>query len=142
MMTSSIFIAETDADLQACFAAFKELRPHLSAAEFVPQIRRQQVQGYQVLALRSDGEVKSAAGFRLGEFLAWGKILYVDDLTTLASERGRGYAGQLLDWLIDHAKTNACKALHLDSGYTRHAAHRLYLRKGLQLSSHHMALEL
>lgn len=140
-MVSTIFIAETDADLQACFPAFKELRPHLSAADFLPQIRRQQAQGYQVLALMRDGDIKSAAGFRLGEFLAWGKILYVDDLTTPASERGRGYAGQLLDWLIEHARANACKALHLDSGYARHAAHRLYLRKGLQLSSHHLSLE-
>ncbi len=47
-----------------------------------------------------------------------------------------------MDWLIDHARAEGCRALHLDSGYARHAAHRLYLNKGLQMTSHHFAVEL
>ena len=34
-----------------------------------------------------------------------------------------------------------CDGLHLDPGYARHDAHRLYLRKGLQFNSHHLALQ-
>ena len=49
--------------------------------------------------------------------------------------------GALLDWLVQHAQENHCCGLHLDSGYARHAAHRLYLNKGLQLNCHHFALE-
>ncbi|HEX5057077.1 MAG TPA: GNAT family N-acetyltransferase [Gammaproteobacteria bacterium] len=103
---------------------------------------RQQVQSYQVLALRHEGIVKSAAGFRFAEFLAWGKVIYIDDLTALAEARSKGYAESLLDWLIKHAKSQGCQGIHLDTGYMRHAAHRLYLRKGLQFSSHHLALEI
>lgn len=140
-MTTEIFIANTDAEIESCFPAFSALRPHIEQKNFLAQIRRQQTQAYQILALRHEGVVKSAAGFRLTEFLAWGKVLYIDDLTTLPGETSKGFAGSLLDWLIDHARSNQCQRVHLDTGYTRHAAHRLYLRKGLQLSCHHLALE-
>jgi GNAT superfamily N-acetyltransferase len=92
--------------------------------------------------LKHDGMVQSAAGFRFAEFLAWGKVLYIDDLTTLPEATSRGFAGTLMDWLVAHAKSSGCQGLHLDTGYTRHAAHRLYLRKGLQLNCHHLALDL
>lgn len=141
-MATEIFIATADTDIEACLNAFKELRPHLSQEEFLPQVHRQQLQGYQILALRNEGVIKSAAGFRFAEFFAWGKILYIDDLTTIASARSNGFADQLMDWLIDHAREQGCKGVHLDTGYARHNAHRLYLRKKMLLSSHHMSLEL
>lgn len=140
-MTTEIFIAANDAEIKECFPAFKELRPHLLQEEFLPQVRRQELQGYTVLALRDQGIIKSVAGFRLAEFFAWGKILYIDDLSTIASARSNGFADQLMDWLIDHAKQQNCKGVHLDTGYARHNAHRLYLRKKLLLSSHHMSLQ-
>ena len=135
-----IFLATSDAELMACFPVVSVLRPHLAQADFLPQIRRQQAQGYQVLALRHQGLIQSFAGFRLAEFLAWGKLLYIDDLSTLPEAKGQGLAGALLDWLIDYAKQHHCSAVHLDTGYARHAAHKLYLRKGFELSCHHMAL--
>jgi GNAT superfamily N-acetyltransferase len=141
-MGGEIFIANTDAEIESCFPVFSVLRPHLEQSEFLPQVRRQQVQSYQILARKHAGRVKSVAGFRFAEFLAWGKVLYIDDLSTLPGETSRGFAGSLLDWLIDHARSTQCRGVHLDTGYTRHAAHRLYLRNGLQFNCHHLSLEL
>lgn len=141
-MEIEIFLASSDEDINLSFPAFKELRPKLNFEEFLPQVRRQEAQSYKILALRQNGEIKSAAGFRFCEFLAWGKILYIDDLTTLPNARGNGFAGTLLNWLIEYAKASGCCAVHLDTGYARHAAHRVYLEKGFQLNCHHLALEL
>lgn len=141
-MAGNIFIANSDEEILSCFPAFSVLRPHIRESEFLPQVRRQQAQSYQIVAAKDEDIVQSAAGFRFAEFLAWGKVLYIDDLATLPSGRSRGLAGALLDWLIGHAEQNGCRGVHLDTGYTRHSAHRLYLKKGLQLSSHHLALEL
>jgi GNAT superfamily N-acetyltransferase len=141
-MNTEIFIVTTDTEIESCFPAFSTLRPHIEQRNFLAQVHRQQMQSYQILALRHEGAIKSAAGFRFAEFMAWGKVLYIDDLITLPGETSNGYAGALLDWLINHAKSNQCQGVHLDTGYTRHAAHRLYLRKGLQLNGHHLALEL
>lgn len=137
-----IFIAESDADIEACFPAFSPLRPHLQQSEFLPQVRRQQTQSYQIAAFRDAGTIKSVAGFRYGEFLAWGKAIYIDDLSTPAEYRGNGFAGALLDWIIEHARSRGCAAVHLDSGPTRHDAHRLYLNKGFRITSHHFGLDL
>jgi GNAT superfamily N-acetyltransferase len=141
-VAGEVFLVETEAEIERCFPVFKALRPHLEQGGFLAQVRRQQKESYQILALKHNGEIKSVAGFRLAEFLAWGRVLYIDDLATLPGETSQGFAGALLDWLIEHAKSKGCQGVHLDSGYARHAAHRLYLRKGLQLNCHHLMLEI
>lgn len=141
-MSVEISLVNDEAALGQCFDAFQVLRPHLKVSDFLSQVKRQSQQGYQVLALSDEAKVVSVAGFRLSEFLAWGKILYIDDLSTLPEARCRGFGDQLLTWLVDYAKKSGCQAVHLDTGYGRHDAHRLYLKKGFIMSSHHMVLTL
>lgn len=136
---SQIFQPATDEELASCFPVFQALRPHLTEAVFVDQVRRQWEQGYRIVALRQANQVSSAAGYRFAEFLAWGKVLYIDDLSTLPCARKQGQAGKLLEWLMASAREQACHAVHLDSGHQRHEAHRLYLNKGFVLSSHHLS---
>jgi GNAT superfamily N-acetyltransferase len=99
--------------------------------------------GYRLLgAFPPDREPAVAvAGFRAGENLAWGRYLYVDDLSTSPEARHRGYAGALLEWLIGEARRLGCGQLHLDSGVgpERFDAHRLYHNHGLSIYSHHFA---
>lgn len=137
--------AETDTEIAACLPPLRALRPHLEAmseADFIARVRRQQAQGYRLAYRAADGMVHSAAGFRILEFLAWGTVLYIDDLVTRAESRGKGHAGALLDAVIAHARAAGCDAVHLDSGYQRHTAHRLYLNHGFQLNCHHFACRL
>lgn len=123
----------------------RELRPHVGdEAEFVRRVDEvQRAEGYRLVAVFEDGadDAVAAAGFRLRNMLAWGRVLYVDDLSTLPSARRRGYGRALLDWLAEEARRLDCGELHLDSGVgpTRADAHRLYLNAGLQITSHHFA---
>ncbi|MBS1936158.1 MAG: GNAT family N-acetyltransferase, partial [Bacteroidetes bacterium] len=80
-----------------------------------------------------------ATGFRYLQFLYNGKHIYIDDLATLPSSRGKGYAGELLDYVINLAKEKGYKCVTLDSGYQRFDAHRLYLNKGFTLNCHHFS---
>ncbi len=68
--------------------------------------------------------------------------MYIDDLCSLPSARGKGHGGALLDRAIEIAKLEKCNAVSLDSGYTRNDAHRLYLNKKFQLASHHFHIDL
>jgi GNAT superfamily N-acetyltransferase len=125
------------------FEVFLELRPHLpEPQEFVKLIQHQQKEGYTLLALCDDSMIVSCAGFRIFSTLAWGKILYIDDLITKEELRGRGYGKALLNHLIEIGLHHACLQVHLDSGYTRHAAHKVYLKQGFELHAHHFALKL
>jgi len=139
-MKIKIFNVENEIEIKNCFNAFSELRSHLSESDFLIQVKRQQEQGYQIIALAEADTVVSVAGYRLAEFLAWGKILYIDDLSTVPQVRKKGYAGQLLNKLTEYAKENKCNAVHLDTGHGRHSAHKLYLKQGFEISSHHMSL--
>ena len=137
-----ILPATSDEEISACYPALRVLRPHLVEEGFLGRVRRQQAEGYNLVYVAASGSTVAAAGFRILEFLAWGRVLYVDDLITLPGRRGAGYGGALMDWLIAHAQEKSCDEFHLDSGYQRHDAHRLYLNKGLQLGCHHFSMKL
>lgn len=139
---SDIALAQSDADIAACFGVMAQLRPHLRAEEFIPRIRRQQAQGFHLAARRADGCVVALAGFRLLENLAWGRLLYVDDLVTDEARRSHGHGEALMDWLIAHARAAGCAELHLDSGVQRFGAHRFYLARRMDITCHHFALKL
>ena len=137
-----IALAETEADIARCYPVMVELRPHLSATEFVARVRKQQVAGFQLAYLEEAGEVRAVAGFRYLETLGWGKILYVDDLVAAPAQRSRGHGGKLFDWLVAQAKQNNCDEFHLDSGVQRFGAHRFYLARRMDINCHHFALKL
>jgi predicted GNAT family N-acyltransferase len=94
-----------------------------------------------VIQLATDAEqIRSC--YRVLEFLAWGKVLYIDDLISDAATRRNGYATKILKWVISEAKKQKCDQVHLDSGPQRHDAHRLYLNHGFKIIGHHFALDL
>ena len=139
----SVQHASSEQQLRACYPVFAELRPHLDESEFVAQVRRQMANhDYRLAYIEQGGEVAAASGYRYVEYLAWGRALYVDDLVTASSARKQGLGGQLLDYLIQQAREAGCQQFHLDSGVHRHDAHRLYLGRKLQISSHHFSLVL
>jgi GNAT superfamily N-acetyltransferase len=129
-------------DIGQCFDTFLELRPHINVkADFVNQVVLQQLEGYQINAVLEDGTVAACIGYRILTTLAWGKILYIDDLIAKNQYRGKGYGSMLLKHTVNVARNLGCKQVHLDTGYTRHAAHRMYLQHGFELNCHHLALK-
>ena len=140
---TDIRIAETTQDLRRCFPVMHELRPQLDLERFVAQLQRQvQSAGYRLAFVELAGNVVAAAGYRIVEMLAWGKALYVDDLVTAEAYRGQGHASRLFDWLVAESRRLGCEQFHLDSGVHRFVAHRFYLHKGLDITSHHFAMKL
>ena len=137
-----IALAESEADIARCYPVMVELRPHLSASEFATRVRKQQATGFHLAYLEDAGEVRAVAGFRYLETLAWGKILYVDDLVAAPAQRSRGHGGKLFDWLVALARHNDCAEFHLDSGVQRFGAHRFYLTRRMDIICHHFALKL
>jgi GNAT superfamily N-acetyltransferase len=83
----------------------------------------------------------AVAGFRVADSLAWGRHVYIDDLSTVPDARRQGHGGALLDWALGEARRLGCGQLHLDSGTgpERFDAHRVYHGRGLSIYSHHFA---
>ncbi len=120
----------------------RQLRPHLREEEYLEVVHRLRRSGYRLAFVAEGGEVQGVAGFRVIEFLAYGKFLYVDDLVTTENARSRGYGKRMLDWLVGVAREEGCWSLQLDSGVQRHDAHRFYFREGMKISSYHFSMAL
>ena len=139
-----IKFAITDAELLLCRDAILELRPHISADEYLAKAKLLLSEGAQMVYVLDNVTALAVSVFRIIYYFYRGKNIYIDDLSTLPAARGKGYAGKLLDFIIQYAKDNACANVHLDSGFgaDRYNAHRLYLNKGFHLASHHFVLDL
>jgi GNAT superfamily N-acetyltransferase len=131
--------ALTDADIARLYPVMSALRPHIdSADDFLVRVRRQQAgSGWRLVYVEDAGAPVAAAGFRISEWLAWGKALYVDDLICLESHRGKGFAEALMRRMEELARAEGCAQFHLDSGTHRLGAHRFYHRLKLAITSFH-----
>jgi GNAT superfamily N-acetyltransferase len=133
------------AETRLAHHAMRELRPaYQDEQAFVARVEEVlRPQGYRLLGafVPAHEQAVAAAGFRVGDSLAWDHYLYVDDLSTLSEARREGHAGALVDWLVQEGTRLGCAQLHLDSGVgsERFEAHRLYYNHGLAIHSHHFA---
>ncbi len=142
-LTEKIQLATTVDQISSCYPVMRQLRPHFDDEQkFIEQVQRQLNGGYILAYLQEVEEVKACAGYRFLEFLAWGKVLYIDDLVADLAMRRQGYGTKLLNWIIDGAKKAGCDQVHLDSGPQRHDAHRLYLNHRFKIVAHHFSLEM
>jgi GNAT superfamily N-acetyltransferase len=135
-----IHTAKSEADVRRCWRAFQELRPHLqSEDEFVERWRKQVEEGDPIAYVQDGDKVPAAAGYRFLNTMAWGHILYIDDLVALHTSQLTGLGTLLLQHLQNEARERVCAAVHLDTGYQRHLAHRAYLGNGFHIDCHHIA---
>lgn len=132
MNTQQLRHVDSDQDCQACFHVMRELRPHLrDAAAFAAQVRRQQEQGYRLLAAWEDGQIKGLAGYRVYENLLYGQFLYVDDLIITSTARAEGLGGRLIGALREEAMQQGCVNFVLDTALSNSLGQRFYFRQGL-----------
>jgi hypothetical protein len=83
--------------VRQCWRAFHELRPHLqSEDEFVKNWRKLVEEGYQIVYVKEGEKVVAAAGYRFLNTMAWGHILYIDDLVALQTSQRTGLGTLLL----------------------------------------------
>ena len=135
--------AGTDEEIDTTFEVMAQLRPHLSRDGYVALVRElMESDGYRLVRLVEDGEVRAVAGYRVMRMLYCGRILYLDDFVTDARVRSRGYGKQLLSWLKDEGRREGCAELQLISRVVREEAHRFYFREGLGIECFHLRARL
>jgi GNAT superfamily N-acetyltransferase len=140
----NIQFTTTDEQLLKCRKTILELRPHILEKEYLEKAKLLLSEGAKMIYVEEGTDAPAVSVFRVNYYFYRGKNLYIDDLATQATQRGKGYGGALLDFIVAYAKENGCENIHLDSGYQkeRYDAHRLYLNKGFNLTSHHFTLDL
>ena len=115
--------ADTEDELRACFPSCAScgIWPTRPTSARV----RMAAQRYRLLGAWRGDEL-ALAGYRLDENLIYGSFLYVDDLVTHESSRGRNLGARLLDALTESARRAGCAKLVLDTGLSNALAQRLF----------------
>lgn len=140
---TKIKIAETDEEIESCYAVMATLRPHIAREEFLKRVKNQiEKFNFQLAYLADEGEVKSVGGLRIAEWLAGGKYLEIEDLVSKSDEQSKGYGGELFDWIVDLAKRENCAQVKLVSHVKRFGAHRFYLNKRMIIEAHYFSMSL
>lgn len=122
----------TDEEILEGFEAMRELRPELLRGEFVQKVREQGEHGFELAAGFVEGRAVVVTGFRVTASLARGRHLFVDDLATLETERGKGWGRKMIEWLKEQAREAGVEKVYLDS---RGTAVGFYDRIGFTMST-------
>ena len=118
---------DSDQEIADAFPLMSALRDRIRAETFVAEIRRQQQEGYELIGGFDTGQLVTLAGIRRSHTLSRGEHLFVDDLVTDESSRGRGYGRETMAWLASMARTEHIPRIYLDS---RATARGFYERVG------------
>jgi GNAT superfamily N-acetyltransferase len=139
MHAEVVEVTPGDPLLPDVLAVIHVLRDHVPLDELRARFETGAREGYRLVGVRAADGWKGAAGFRVYTNLINGRVLYVDDLVTVAAARSRGYGKLLNDYLVDLARRESCATIELDSHVRRHDAHRFYLRERYDIVSHHFS---
>jgi GNAT superfamily N-acetyltransferase len=116
-------------DIEDAFPLMSALRDRIRPETFLAEVRRQQLQGYELIGGYADGRLVALAGVRRSHTLARGEHVFVDDLVTAAAAQGHGYGTQLLRWIAARAAAENIRRVYLDS---RDTAREFYASRGFR----------
>ena len=108
----------TNAEIAAAFPLASMLRDRIAAGTFLAEVRRQQLQGYELIGAFDGGALVALAGIRRTHTLSRGEHLFVDDLVTDERARGVGHGAALMRWLAERAADEGIERIYLDSRST------------------------
>lgn len=130
-MTTTSFICRvlrTDDEITGAYALMAVLRDRVRPDTFLAEVRRQELQGYELIGAFAGSRLVALAGVRRSHTLARGEHLFVDDLVTAPDDQRRGHGTALLRWLAARAHAEGVPRVYLDS---RDTARGFYERLGL-----------
>lgn len=141
--TYQVKIIKTDFEIEQCWEVAFLLRPHLNKNNWSSMISEMmQHEKYNIAGIMDNDKVVAFAGYRTMTSLHSGNIIYIDDLCTLESYRGKGLASQLLKHVKAIAISNNKNAVVLDTNFNNNTAQKLYLNNGFQLAALHLSCDL
>ncbi|ASK29045.1 GNAT family N-acetyltransferase [Chryseobacterium sp. T16E-39] len=130
----------TDSEIQQCWEVISLLRPHLNKNNWKDIIGEMMAnEKYYIAGIIENTQCVAFAGYRIMNSLHSGHIIYIDDLCTLESHRGKGLGSQLLKYVERIARSGDMDAVILDTDFTNNTAQKVYLKSGFQLAALHLA---
>jgi GNAT superfamily N-acetyltransferase len=109
---------QTDNEILQAFPLMRTLRDRIAAVTFLNEVRLQQRQGYRLIGGFDADALLVLAGVRRAHTLSRGDHLFVDDLVSAPSARGRGHGRVMMQWLARSAASDGIPRIYLDARIT------------------------
>jgi ribosomal protein S18 acetylase RimI-like enzyme len=120
----------TDPEIRDAFPLMSTLRDRITPETFVDEVRRQALQGYELIGgFDGGGRLVVLAGVRRSHTLSRGEHLFVDDLVTAPQAQGLGHGTAMLRFLAARSASEGIGRIYLDS---RDTAKGFYAKVGLR----------
>ena len=133
----------TDQEIQQCWEVVFLLRPHLAQEKWPVMVSEMmRTEKFNITGISDECKFVAFVGYRFMTSLHSGHIIYVDDLCTLESYRGKGLASKLLEYVKALAVSDQLDAVVLDTNFNNHPGQKLYLKHGFHLSALHLTNDL
>lgn len=130
-------------EIEKCWEVISLLRPHLDQNNWIKIIlEMMKNEKYSIAAIADENKFVAFAGYRMMNSLHSGHIIYIDDLCTLETHRGKGLATQLLDYVEDISRKMNLDAVVLDTDFHNNTAQKVYFKNGFKLVAVHLAHKL
>jgi ribosomal protein S18 acetylase RimI-like enzyme len=134
MLTNQIVIIKSESELEQAFSLMKELRPHITLQNFLDIYHQSnKTTGYEIAALKQDGQIVAIMGYRILYDYVHGKHCYIDDLVSSEQQRSKGFGAELLKFAEQFAKENQCTGLRLCTGTENERGKKFYEKNGWNL---------
>lgn len=138
-----IKLVKTEAEILKCWEVAFLLRPHLDKNKWPSMISEMmQNEKYSIAGIMENDKFVAFVGYRIMTSLHTGNMIYIDDLCTLESHRGKGFASRLLEFVKEIALSAGMDALVLDTDFTNNTAQKVYFKHGFKLVAVHLASNL
>jgi len=129
----------TTIEIEQCWNVAFLLRPHLNKDKWGSMISEMmQNEKYCIAGIMDNDKFVAFAGYRIMTSLHSGNIIYIDDLCTLESYRGKGLGSQLLSHVKAIAVSADMDAVVLDTDFNNNTAQKLYLKNEFRLAALHL----
>ncbi|GLU55377.1 hypothetical protein Dfri01_48380 [Dyadobacter frigoris] len=141
--TYQIKLIKTALEIEQCREVAFLLRPHLDKNKWPSMVSEMmQNEKYSIAGIMDGEKFVAFAGYRVMTSLHTGNIIYIDDLCTLESHRGKGFASQLLEHVKAIAISKNVDAVVLDTDFLNNTAQKVYLKHGFKLAALHLVCDL
>ena len=112
-------------ELQTAWELVSQLRTKIEYDEFENLIYDMR-ENYTMVGLFERDKLITYAGVSINTNLYHKRHLFIHELVTDETQRSKGYAKMMLEYLSDYARVGACENIVLSSGLQREDAHRFY----------------
>ena len=119
----------TEQDWRNAWPVLVAYRPQLKLDDLLARREELQSEGYKLIGLCIQDQVKAMAGIQVLPHILGSKDLRVHDLATHPDERRKGYGEQLMGAIVNLARQLKCSRILLYSRLSNTNAHRFYEKK-------------